>query len=205
MLKRDALKLVGGLSKPGKMPCPSIGLPARACKVGSMLHLIENSVCSDCYALKGQYGFANVQAAQYRRLDLITGPNWVEAMVTLLADRDYFRWHDSGDLQDMEHLLRIVQVCEQTPNCQHWLPTREKALIKAYRRNFGAFPSNLCVRISDAMIDAEAGEALDGFATSGVTRDAAKATCPAPKQGGECRDCRACWDVNVARVVYRHH
>ena len=35
----EAWKLVGGLSKPGKMPGWSIGIPAKECKTGSKLRL----------------------------------------------------------------------------------------------------------------------------------------------------------------------
>jgi len=31
------------------------------------------------------------------------------------------------------------------------------------------------------------------------------ATCPAPKQGNACGDCRACWDPKVKNVAYGKH
>ena len=52
MNTKKAWDLVGGLSKPGKMPGWSIGIPAAECNTGSKLRLIPNSVCSTCYALK---------------------------------------------------------------------------------------------------------------------------------------------------------
>mgnify|MGYP003681659393 CR=1 FL=1 len=63
-----AWKIVGGLSKPGKMPGWSIGIPAKECNTGGKLQDKEGSVCNDCYALKGCYVFKVVQDAQYRRL-----------------------------------------------------------------------------------------------------------------------------------------
>jgi hypothetical protein len=36
-----------------------------------------------------------------------------------------FRWHDSGDVQDLKHLAKIFKVARLTPNIKHWLPTRE--------------------------------------------------------------------------------
>ena len=41
--------------------------------------------------------------------------------------------------------------------------------------------------------------------TSTVTTDPNKATCPAPKQDNECKDCRACWDKKVKNVAYLAH
>ena len=95
MNTKEAWALVGGLSKPSKMPGWSIGIPAKECKTGSKLRLIPKSVCAECYALKGCYVFQVVQAAQYRRLEAISNPAWVQAMTTLINSKkpDVFRWH----------------------------------------------------------------------------------------------------------------
>jgi hypothetical protein len=68
MKSNEALKLVGGLSKPSKMPGWAYGIPAKECKTGKKLQNIEGSTCYNCYALKGCYVFKVVQDAQYRRL-----------------------------------------------------------------------------------------------------------------------------------------
>ena len=123
-----ALEIIGGsLSKPSKMPGWSIGLPAKECKTGGKLQKVPGSVCFDCYAMKGCYVFKVVQDAQYRRLKAITGPDWVTAMAHLINSKkpDVFRWHDSGDVQDLDHLNKIYDVCRLTPSKRHWLPTRE--------------------------------------------------------------------------------
>lgn len=202
--KKEALAIVGGLAKPSKMPGLSIGLPARECKVGSKLRDKPGSVCSKCYAMKGLYGFPVVQQAQYRRLKALDSPYWVPAMVRLISGQAHFRWHDSGDLQNFQHLNNIVKVCEATPETRHWLPTKEKALINRYTKMFGCFPSNLVVRLSMPMI----GMSPRGTAvhTSTVhTGEPFGHECPAPTQGGECKDCRACWDPKVLNVSYHQH
>ena len=96
------------------MPGWAYGLPAAECKTGSKLAKQENTTCSDCYALKGCYIFPVVQAAQYRRLEAIRSPLWTGAMALLINSKKskYFRWHDSGDVQDEEHLLKIFAVCK---------------------------------------------------------------------------------------------
>jgi hypothetical protein len=111
MKTSEAWALVGGLSKPSKMPGWSIGIPAAECKTGSKLRLIPESVCANCYALKGCYVFKVVQEAQYRRLAAISKPLWVEAMATLINSKkpDVFRWHDSGDVQDLDHLKKFMR------------------------------------------------------------------------------------------------
>jgi hypothetical protein len=53
------------------------------------------------------------RAALERRLDS-QDPRWVTAMVALIKDQDWFRWHDSGDIQSLEHLKNIFEVCKLT-------------------------------------------------------------------------------------------
>ena len=198
-----AWALVGGLSKPSKMPGWAYGLPADECKTGAVLHGIKGSVCASCYALKGNYRFSNVKAAQYRRLESITDPRWVAAMNTLLQHLDtrWFRWHDSGDIQSPSHLEKIAQVALDNPDMKFWLPTREKIFVYSYLKKHGNFPKNLCVRLSATMID---GPAPAGFPnTSTVVTSGA--SCPAPQQGGKCGPCRACWDTGVKNVSYKKH
>ena len=91
MLKKEARKITGGLSKPSKMPGPAHNLPAVACKTGAKLVKVPGSVCAGCYALKGRYRFKNVQDALSRRLQALQDPRWVDAMVTLIQGQEFFR------------------------------------------------------------------------------------------------------------------
>jgi hypothetical protein len=157
----DALKLVGGLSKPSKMPGWAYGIPARECKTGSKLVKVKGSTCEGCYALKGCYVFPVVQAAQYRRLDSIKHPAWVKAMTALINSKKskFFRWHDSGDVQSVKHLAKIFEVCRRSPDVQHWMPTRE-AWVKPY---LSRAPKNLVIRFSMPMVDQEAAAELASY------------------------------------------
>ena len=205
-----AKEITGGLSKPSKMPGFAYSIPAQACNVGSRLRSVQGSICSKCYALKGRYVFGNVKKALQRRLASLVHSEWVDAMVFQINQTgiNVFRWHDSGDIQNLEHLERIAQVCRLTPDVRHWLPTREYALVTAYKQKHGAFPDNLNIRLSAYMVD---GPLPDGAANrlgvtmSGVTSDPSKVSCPAYKQGGVCGSCRACWDKNQAVVFYPKH
>ena len=202
MLKKEANKITGGLSKPSKMPGPAHNLPANRCITGAKLVKVPGSVCAGCYALKGRYRFKNVQDALNRRLKALEDPRWVEAMVTLVTGHAHFRWHDSGDIQSPEHLKNIFEVCKLTPETAHWLPTREARFLKDIQPE--VVPKNLKIVLSDHMVDQEKPASWWAF-TSGVTTDAAQITCPAPKQNNECKSCRACWDTSVKRVVYGKH
>ena len=199
MKTEEAWKLVGGLSKPGKMPGWSIGIPAKECKTGAKLQKVPGSVCYDCYALKGCYVFMVVQDAQYRRLKAIYTPQWVQAMAHLINSKkpDVFRWHDSGDVQDLEHLNKIYDVCRLTPTRRHWMPTRE-AWIKDH---LNRAPSNLVIRFSAPMVDQAAPASWKNTSTV-VT---ANATCPAPSQDNQCKDCRNCWNKEIKNISYGQH
>ena len=184
------------------MPGPAHNLPAARCITGAKLVKVPGSVCAGCYALKGRYRFKNVQDALNRRLKALEDPRWVEAMVVLIKDHKFFRWHDSGDIQSEKHLLNIFEVCKQTPATAHWLPTREARFLSLM--DPAVVPANLKIVLSDHMVDQAKPASWWPF-TSGVTTDAAQITCPAPKQNNECKSCRACWDTNVKRVVYGKH
>jgi len=199
MLKKEASKIVGGLSTPGKMPCYSINLPATACKVGSILAQQAGTTCHGCYALKGRYKIKNTKIAMARRLAALQDSRWVRAMVTLMEGRKHFRWHDSGDIQSAWHLARILEVCKQTPNTKHWLPTRESRFLKLM--DPAIIPANLIIRLSGHMVD---GKNATWWPWTSAVSSQGK-TCPAKDQGNQCLDCRSCWDRSVSNVTYPKH
>jgi hypothetical protein len=199
MLKKEARLITGGLSAPSKMPGPAYNLPATACITGAKLVKIPGSVCHGCYALKGRYRFRNVKEALARRLQALTHPQWVDAMVVLIKDQDWFRWHDSGDIQSPEHLKNIFEVCKRTPETRHWMPTREVKFLKFMDPD--VIPPNLIIRISSHMIDQ--GPVKHWPWTSTVVTDGK--SCPAKEQGNECKDCRQCWNRSVKSIAYPKH
>jgi hypothetical protein len=218
MLTKDANAITGGLSNPSKMPGKAFGLPAagEACPIGAKLALIPGTVCHGCYATKGMYSFGTVKAAQAKRFTLVrealaepsARAKWIAAMSLLVGKQEYFRWHDSGDVFSAEYLSLIVEVVKATPATKHWLPTRELVTVRHWLRDNGPFPSNLTVRLSLPRIDATMADAAKlgafyGLPTSTVTTGAP--SCPAPKQGNACVDCRACWDSSVSNVSYHKH
>ena len=197
MLKKEAIKITGGLSAPGKMPEGSYNLPAAMCQTGAKLRLVPDTPCYKCYAFKGNYvRYPAVQKAMYRRLASLTHPQWVEGMYTLVKKIKHFRWHDSGDLQGVWHLKNIMEVCNQTPGTMHWLPTQERQYLP-----LGSYPKNLVIRLSNAKNNTAPGNAWTHWSTvvdSG-------GDCPASKQGNKCGTCRRCWSKDVKHVTYPKH
>jgi len=213
---KDAESIVGGLSAPSKMPAWSTSISAWRCGVGSALAQVKGSTCEGCYARKGCYNFPSTKNAMERRYVALSDPRWVAAMAFVILRKSkrvpFFRWHDSGDIQSVSHLRNIVMVATLTPSVTHWLPTREYGIVRKYLAEYGAFPANLTVRVSAAMVDGSAPADFpvsSEVVSSDASRDAAVARgasiCPAPTQGNECRDCRACWNRDVATVAYWKH
>ena len=201
MKVKEAKQITGSLTRTSKMPGLSYSLPAWECKTGAKLRKIPGSVCAGCYALKGNYTrYPAIKAAQYVRLEALKDQRWIAAMVAQIIRQKYFRWHDAGDIQDAVHLQKIFRVCELTPETKHWIPTREAQFLKDIDPE--TVPKNLIIRMSSHMVDQ--GPVNFWPWTSTVT-SGQDASCPAPNQGGQCKDCRACWDRSVSNVCYGKH
>jgi hypothetical protein len=192
------------LSQTSKMPCKSFNLPAQACKVGSELAKVKGSTCHGCYALKGFYRMPVVKKAMDRRLEAIKGDLWVDNMVYELEKEKsgFFRWHDSGDLQSLDHLKKIIAVCNATPHIKHWLPTRERKIVRSYK---GIIPDNLTIRVSSTMVDTI--QPMKGMLTSTVHSNKAAfgVACTAEETNNKCGDCRMCWDKTIPNISYKKH
>lgn len=217
----EALIVIGGLSTTSKMPWYSWSTSAFECITGSKLRQIPGSTCSTCYALKGRYVFPNVKAAHARRRAALSHPQFEEAFVfalntlyargrrtytrnDMLVPENRFRWFDSGDIDSVATLAKIVRIAEQTPQIDHWLPTREVAILKTWLAVHKQFPANLLVRISTPMIGDRFAKQPLGLPFSTVDRsDGDISVCPAPTQDNKCNDCRACWDGG--NVSYNQH
>ena len=196
MRVKEAKKITGSMTRTKKMPGPAYNLPASACQTGQILAKVEGTPCEGCYALKGRYRFPNVKDALQRRLASLGHPRWVEAMTTLVKKKKHFRWHDSGDIQSVWHLINIFKVCRRTPNTKHWLPTQERKYLP-----LGSYPDNLVIRLSNAKNNSKPGNAWTHWSTV-VDKDG---DCPASKQGNICGSCRRCWDRKVKHVTYPKH
>ena len=202
--------LVGGFSTPSKMPHYSWSISALGCQTGGILHAKPGSVCHKCYARKGHYVFPGTKAAQARRENIwrtMPAAEWIAKFALELnrvpKDRWHFRWFDSGDLRSYEMLRQITLVARLTPHIEHWLPTKEYAIVQQAKRENLHIPCNLLIRVSAPMIDGPPAKWWP--TTSTVTTEKANVTCTAPSTGGKCAACRACWDPAVANVVYHAH
>ena len=136
-----------------KMPGASWSIPARVtCPVGGRLAGIAGSTCFGCYAdptrckrhggRPTNYCRSNVKHAQWARLSALYRAiadrdcrrEWVAVMVQAIAadGRDYFRWHDSGDVFCRTYLEMILEVARALPQVRFWLPTKEARMVREY-------------------------------------------------------------------------
>lgn len=208
------------------MPGFSYGISAQKCITGSVLRKVPGSVCSTCYACTDWYrSWRPLLHGHARRWAGLRHPRWVDAMVTMIHLRckepdNYFRWHDSGDLQGVWHLENIAEVARRTPAVQHWLPTREYSFVSFYLAGGKQIPANLTVRLSAHMIDAEPvlPADLQDFPTSTVSslpraisgmqiiEEKGAIECRAVEaRDNKCGPCRACWSADVKNVAYPQH
>jgi hypothetical protein len=147
----------------------------------------------------------------YNRFNSIDRKLWIESLVLTIAifeNSGYFRWHDSGDLQSVEHLEKIVQIAKLLPQIKFWLPTREYSIVSDFN---GIVPQNLLIRFSAHMNNSYK-EIANKENSSVVLTDESFANsetviCHATRKDSshKCEDCRACWDSEVKIVGYLLH
>ena len=151
---KQAEEMVGGLSAPSKMPSYAWSISAKRCNIGSKLAKVKDSVCYNCYALKGRYMFPMVQDALERRHDAWANDRekWVDAMIYIMHNKKHiintghFRWFDSGDIQGESMLKDMNTVAWASPHIRFWLPTKEYKLIKDSKLDIAP---NLIIRVSN--------------------------------------------------------
>ena len=205
---------IGGLSKPRKMPNEAWSIPASKCITGSKLAKVKGSICYYCYANKGRYRMGNVIKVLKVRYEAWQRPHFTEEFIKVLnwkmpekakKSRRYFRWFDSGDLQSMKHLCKIVKIAKALPHIYFWLPTHEPQFIQQYVK-YREFPSNLTVRLSAIMVDENyKPKWWKWVSTVHKNKKLGGYQCPAHNQDNKCKDCRACWDKRVRSVSYNFH
>lgn len=224
-----------GLGKPSKMPGFSTSLPAEDCKNGRKLAEAsiakiqawidggkvgkkpQESVCSRCYAMGGNYLYPSVKSGLKNRLralaigsaGAIENSQWVEGMVRLIGhytdpSDPYFRVHDSGDIQSVDHLLAWALIAKMLPWVRFWLPTKEYLFYKKAKAKLGgSFPDNLVIRLSAPMNGASPPKTFRRWgALSSTVQASTGFACEAYTRKNKCGPCRACWDPNIKNIDY---
>lgn len=196
------------LSQTSKLGCKSWSTVARDHCPGSKGDDGELvPACIGCYAVGGNYRYPNVRAPRIHNAEDWKRETWVQDMVDALQNERFFRWFDSGDMAWLGLADKVLQVMEQTPWCNHWMPTRMHKFAKfsAVIERMEAL-QNVVVRLSS---DSVSGELTAGATTSTIVgsmdQAAGLTVCEAYQREGKCGPCRACWDKDVAVIAYPAH
>ena len=132
-------------------------------------------------------------------------PNCQEIFVEVQSQKkNYFRWFDSGDIQSVFMALNIIEVCKQTPNIKHWIPTKELKMWKQALK-IESLPKNIVLRASAPMIDQKPVKGFNNTSTVHKNKKAFGLECIAYKQEGKCLECKACYNPKVKNVSYPLH
>lgn len=163
--------------------------------------------CKGCYATTNMYLMGPVKAPRIFNKEDWKREDWVADMVFTLQKDKYFRWFDSGDSYSLKLAKKMLQVMEQTPNTQHWFPTRMMKFAKFAEifAKMQALP-NVMVRFSS---DSIVGEYTPGLHGSTIlnTEEVPEGVvlCTAYQHEGKCNGCRACYNKDVAVIGYPAH
>lgn len=205
----EALAITSKLGTATKMPCYTYSISNKSCNRGSKLRKIPGSICSKCYASRGNFQRPKIQRCLNLREQAMKHPLWKEAMVQVLTNLEHsghFRWFSSGDIQGFKNLLDICFIAKNTPHIKHWLPTHEIGLLASFKRAGFTYPSNLVVRLcSDRIEQKPSLHVLKNLGVLGCAVSKTKYNCVAPKQENKCQTCRKCWSKRSKIVTYKYH
>lgn len=204
------------LSKTSKMPCKSISLPIEETCVGryELNSKILKEICEKCYAGKGAYNWPPSVKLKNHNLVETRKHNFVPDMIKLLSKMDYFRWFDSGDIENEIMLEKLYQICLETPDTKHWIPTKSRDLFDQYLWEMLEALPNVKVRFSSPSKNGKYDNIHGSTAISDKSQlDGNLFLCKAKsigfKKNGKpnpkkCHNCRACWH-NPRPIAYEVH
>ena len=211
MLVKEA-KALGNISLGNtKMPGTTFAIDAFACKTGDKLAKIKGTPCHACYARKLQKLRPSVDKgwkANLAKWQAAKPDQWAQALAFQIIRYNadgFHRWFDAGDLQSVEMLSAIVDVCHMTPNVRHWLPTQERGIVAEFMANGGVIPDNLVIRVSGSKVNGPAPRFANTSTVFDKTGQPIGKECKARSRGNQCGPCRACWDKTVSNISYPKH
>ena len=200
------------LSKTSKMPCKSFALPAMKTCLGAINSEGKvKDVCRGCYAMKGSYQWRPAKALRENNRLSVSNQlhSFASDMLKLLKKEknNYFRWFDSGDVFDNDFLYEIYKVCKQTPDINHWIPTKAREILdNATWEKLESLP-NVKVRYSSDSINGEYNSLHGSTAIQSNQKydDNKVFKCPVDyDQIKKCGNCRACWHSEKV-IAYNFH
>ena len=188
--------------------CLNLAFPVCTCR--------SDAPCkATCYAGKGCQQMATVQAAYYRNLRLYHDDpdNFFEQIYykVKFSGLPKVRLFDSGDFPDMAFLVRLVELCNKTPNTKYMAFTKQYELVNDYIDKNGKLPDNLNIMFSawDKLWEVPnphgMGMAYVDFDDKRLNPDIPRNAFVCPGRESTCSACGACWSKRLKAVVFHQH
>ena len=197
------VKISVGNSKMGKVASVSLP-PIKTC--GNCKECAKR-----CYAKQFYLQYPKVRAAYDNNYELVK-----ENMDLYFQQIDgyinyknvkLFRWHVSGDILDMNYLLKIIHLAETNPNCKFIIFTKMYELINTFIKKYNSLmpiPNNIKI-IFSAWPNVKM-ENRYKFPVAYMKDQAGKAIIPkdAKECKGNCEKCLMCFNLKHEQSVYFH-
>lgn len=176
---------------------PSINLPAGiTCR--------PDAPCfKGCYALKGNFLFANVRKSHIDNLNLYNNnpDGYFKEIVEKTKFSTYARFFSSGDIPDNAYFAKMVEVARINKNTRYLLFTKKGYIINDYISNGGKIPNNLRIIFSEWYNWTQPNQY--NFPTSNILQDG-------DSKGficsGKCAECLKCWHLKKGqKVLFKKH
>lgn len=187
---------------------PSISLPPiTTCRI--------NCPCGkDCYAMKGNYRFQNVQESMEQNLSFCQRSregyfgeiiDYINNGVVIFK---YFRWHAAGDIIDEEYFKGMINVALKSQHTSFLAFTKKYELVNDWMTKDRP-PKNLNI-IFSAWGDDFVFQTPFNLPVAYIKfKDADKNTRipnTAIKCSGDCTNCLQCWNIKCGQsVVFNKH
>ena len=174
----------------------SFDLPLSTCENRCLL---SGQFFKICYAHNNQQTHINPDriAKLKHNLRMIRSPKFVKTLSYEIRECLHFRFFGMGDIENLEQLRKIFQVCKIRHETKFSMITSRDDLLCQAVQNRETKPDNLQIILSSGLID-EPVPAFEqkilnplGVQFSHITTNPDKATCQASKTGfcDNCRDC----------------
>lgn len=156
-----------------------------------------------CYALKGNFVFANVRKSHIDNLDLYNkNPDeYFKQVQEKTKFSTYARYFSSGDIPDYNYLHGVINVCKINKNTKYLLFTKKGHYINRYIKEGGKIPNNLRI-IFSSWYDWTQDNPYN-FPVSNILQDGDNKgfICP-----GKCNECLKCWHLKKGQqVLFKKH
>lgn len=205
--KSNEINMSNNNSKTGKA-CLNLAFPVCVCRTDAPCY-------AGCYASKGCQQMATVQGAYYRNLRLYNEDpdNFFEQVYykVKFSGLPKVRLFDSGDFPDEGFLVRLVKLCNKTPNVKYMAFTKKYELVNTYIDNHGELPENLNIVFSawDVLWNVPNPHGLAvayvDFNDKRLNPEFPKNAFICPGRESTCSACGACFSKKLKAVVFHQH